>query len=97
MISGVGHYKPTHDTVTVFNCLDLRPQRLLTCVSIGRYIRILWDMAVGIYIDLYLWLTVGELRLLDVLVTLWGGGGRYDGSAPGGDMRSQAVWPWFSV
>ena len=41
-------------------------------VAIEWYIRLLWDMAVGIYIDLYLWLTVGELRLLDVLVSLWG-------------------------
>ena len=39
-------------------------------VSIKRYIRLLWDIAVGIYIDLYLWLTVGELRLLDFLVVL---------------------------
>ena len=30
---------------------------------------LLWDMAVGIYVDLYSWLT-GELRLLDLLVTL---------------------------
>ena len=47
----------------------------------------------GIYIDLYLWLTVGELRLLDVLVTLWGCGARHDGSVSGGDMRNRVVWP----
>ena len=62
----------------------------------GIYVYVLlWDMEVGMYIDVYLWLTVGELRLLDVLVTLWGV--RHDGSAPGGDMPSQLVWPWFSV
>ena len=31
---------------------------------------LLWDMAVGIYVDVYLWPTVGELRLLDVHVSL---------------------------
>ena len=41
-------------------------------VAIGRYIRLIWDIAVGMYILIYLWLTVGELRLLDVLVTLGG-------------------------
>ena len=60
--------------------------------------RLLWDMAVGIYIYLYLWLTVGGLRLLDVLMTLCtNGGAHHDGSAPGSDMRSRTVWPWFSV
>ena len=53
-------------------------------------------MALGIYVHLYLWLTVGELRLLDDLVTLYRGA-CHDGSAPGGDMRSQLVWPWLSV
>ena len=41
-------------------------------VAIGWYIRLLWDIAVGMYIDLYLWFTVDELRLLDVRVILWG-------------------------
>ena len=46
-------------------------------VGVGEYSNwavyaLLWGMAVGIYIYLYLWLTVGELRLLDGLVTPWG-------------------------
>ena len=41
-------------------------------VAIGRYIRVIVGYGVGIYVDVYLWLTVGELRLLDVHVSLWG-------------------------
>ena len=41
-------------------------------VASGRYIRVIVGYGVGIYVDVYLWLTVGELRLLEVHVSLWG-------------------------
>ena len=69
-------YLPRHKFPKTWNDVNadmknISSRNIYSNVANRRYIRLLWDMAVGIYIDLYLWLTVGELRLLDVLVTLW--------------------------
>ena len=67
----------SHDVVAAGSGDDAgrRQDTFSSCVYCGvehkRYIRLIMSMAVGIYINLYLWLTVGALRLLDVLVTLW--------------------------
>ena len=59
-------------------------------VAIGRYICYIMGYSGGDLCRFILMAHSRWLMLLDVLVTLWGV--RHDGSAPGGDMRSRAVW-----